>query len=203
MKDQLIESIRRIPYLAVLMDGSTDSSVTENEAIYVLVVGADGTPECHFFAIKSVPDATAFGIKALLEKEFPDIGVDLAGKVISICVEGAAVNLGVRRGLATLLKEKSPWFVAIHCMNHWLQLTAKDAFSNDVSQMLMSVFHAYEKSPKRLREFREMAEVMEEQVRKPDKASGTRWVQLKFHVMQTFLLGYKVIAAHLHAMPSE
>ena len=89
MKDQLIESIRRIPYPAVLMDGSTDSSVTENEAINVLVVGADGTPECHFFAIKSVPEATAFGIKALLEKEFPDIGGDLADKVISVCVEGA------------------------------------------------------------------------------------------------------------------
>lgn len=40
------------------------------------------------------------------------------------------MNLGVRRGLSTILKQDIPWMVSIHCMNHRLELAAKDALSN-------------------------------------------------------------------------
>ena len=63
-------------------------------------------------------------------------------KVGRICVDGAAVNLGVRRGLVALLREDLPWLVAIHCLNHRLELAVKDAFTktymDEVSTMLAS-----------------------------------------------------------------
>ena len=60
---------------------------------------------------------------------------------MSVCLDAVAVNLGVRRGLAT---ENIPWLVTIHCLNHHLELAAKSAFSktfmDDVSSMLMDLY---------------------------------------------------------------
>ena len=69
-----------------------------------------------FFRLKDVPDATSSGIKSLLLESFAEYGVDFAQKLVSVCVDGVVVNLGVHRGLSTLLKV--PWLVSIHCMNH-------------------------------------------------------------------------------------
>ena len=33
-------------------------------------------------------------------------------------VDGASVNLGIHKGLASLLKDESPWLTAVHCFNH-------------------------------------------------------------------------------------
>ena len=194
--------------LAVLMDGSTDSSVVEKELIYVMYVGSsDGKPECQFFQLKDIPDATASGIQSLVLQSFEEFGVDLEQKLVSICVDGAAVNLGVRRGLSALLKQDLPGLVSMHCFNHHLELAAKDAFSlsylNKVCTMLLNLYLVYEKSPKRLRELRSLAEIMEENVRKPDRASGTRWSQHKSRALKSLILGYGVIVAHLEAMASE
>ncbi len=102
--------------------------------------------------LKDVLDATAPGILKLLVETFAAFGVDLMKKLVSICVDGAAVNLGVRHGLAALIKKDVPWLVAIHCMNHRLELSAKDAFSNTflnkVSTMLVNLHFVYEKSKK-------------------------------------------------------
>ena len=92
-------------------------------------------------------------------------------------------------------------------MNHRLELAAKDAFSgshfNKVSTMLVSLHFVYESSPKRLRELRNLAEIMEEYIRKPDRATGTRWAQHKSRAIKSLILGYDVIVAHLEAMASE
>ena len=158
-----------------------------------------------------VADATAFGIKALLEATFIDCGLqDWRSKLVRICLDRAAVNLGVRRGLATLLRGEVPWLVAIHCLNHQLELATKSAFSktfmDDVASVLMNLYYVYEKSPKRLRELRELADILEESIRKPEKAHGTRWLQHKSRALNPLIIGYPVIqnvCAHLESMALE
>ena len=44
---------------------------------------------------------------------------------------------------------------------------------------------------------------MEEHVRKPDRAIGTRWAQHKSRALKSLILGYDVIVAHLEAVASE
>ena len=55
---------------------------------------------------------------------------------------------------------------------------------------------------KSLRELREIADIMEEQVYKPSRANGTRWVQHKSTAASTLLKCYKIIIAHLEAQES-
>lgn len=73
----------------------------------------------------------------------------------------------------------------------------------EMSTMLSNLHSMYEKSPKRLLELRRMADIMEETVRKPEKASGTRWVQHKSRALKALILGYAVIVGHIQAMASE
>ena len=70
MRDSVLDTLRKLRYLAVLMDGSTDSSVVEKEVIYMMFIGTDGKVQCRFFQLKNVPDATALGIKYLLLESF-------------------------------------------------------------------------------------------------------------------------------------
>lgn len=69
--------------------------------------------------------------------------------------------------------------------------------------MLVNLHFVYENSPKRLCELRSLAEIMEEHIRKPDRATGTRWAQHKSQAIKSLILGYDVIVAHLEAMASE
>ena len=207
-KENVIDKMKSSPYFALLMDGSTDSSVKEKELVYVLYVGTNGKAECQFMCIKDVADATAPGMKELLEAIFIDSGLhDWKSKLVSICLDGAAVNLGVRRGLATLLRGEVSWLVAIHCLNHQLELATNAAFSktfmDDIASVLMDLYYVYEKSSKRLRELRELGDIMDETIRKPERAHGTRWLQHKSRALKSLIIGYPVICAHLESMASE
>eukprot|EP00731_Ephydatia_muelleri_P038170 Em0671g2a len=145
--------------------------------MYVTFINADGHPKCKFFFLPDVSDATSIGIQTLLMERCAKL--DLRNQLVSICVDGAAVNLSVRHGpLSALLKEDMPWLVAVHCMNHRFELAAKDAcstsFLDEISTMLLNLHYMYEKSPKRLRE-----------------------------LQITLQLGYLVIVAHLKSMSSD
>ena len=54
-------------------------------------------------------------------------------------------------------------------MNHHLELAVKDAFSgsyfDEVTSVLVALHSVYQHIPKRLRELRDLAEIMEERIR--------------------------------------
>ena len=57
-----------------------------------------------------------------------------------------------------------PWLIGIHCLDHCLELAAKDAFRNIVMTevTVLNLYYLYDKSPKRLRELRVLAEALED-----------------------------------------
>jgi len=50
-------------------------------------------------SVEAVSEATASGIQKLLVEYFAKLSIDLVKELVSLCVNGAAVNLGVRRSL--------------------------------------------------------------------------------------------------------
>ncbi len=120
---------------------------------------------------------------------------------MAIGADGANVNMGQKKGLVALLKDNIPWLVAIHCLNHRLELAARDAFKStyleDVISMLMNLYSLYSCSPKRMRDLKALADIMEEDIPKPQKANGTRWLQHKQRACDSLIKGYSVIVAHL------
>ena len=64
------------------------------------------------------------GIVQALDKAFQGFGFtpnEWRSKLVGFGSDGATVMMGVRSGVATLLKNDVPWLVEIHCLAHTSQ----------------------------------------------------------------------------------
>ena len=97
--------------------------------------------------------------------------------MVAFCSDGAAVNMGCRSGVATLLKQDAPWLIVMHCLNHVLEFAVKDAFKNTdvemVVEMLNVVYGMYHRSAKRWSDL--------QKVIRQNKS-----IIFKFHIKQLF-----------------
>ena len=110
--------MKNFNYFTCLNDGSTDSSIIEQEVVYVLHLN-DGAPTVRYLSIETINVANAPGIVASVEYAFKRVSCqDFMDKLVGINVDVASVNLGKHKGMGKLLKEKSPWIQVIHCFNH-------------------------------------------------------------------------------------
>ena len=209
LKNELKQELSNAKYFSILMDGSTDCAVMEQELFYIIYINSDGTLRYKFMSIKNPEHANAEGLYSLLQEVMAEFDIDITKKfLVGFGADGASVNMGVKTGVSTRLqKGVSPWLVSVHCFNHRLELSVRDAFAqspvDDVIDMLRQLYYLYRNSPKRLRELKDLADIMAMQVRKPKKACGTRWVQHKLEAAQSLIKSFDVIATHLAAMASD
>jgi len=155
-------------------------------------------------ALKDVQHADASGLLCVIKEAFMRVGlVDYDQRLIGFMSDGASVNFGPKSGLLKKLKvdEKMPWLVGIHCLNHRLELAVKDAFAQtaltDACVLLSNIHSVFERSPKRWRALTDLAEVMGEEVHKPARTNGTRWVQHKLKAANILLKQYGLIVVAL------
>ena len=69
LHEDLKNLISKSNYYLVLSDSSTDSSLAEQETIYILCIGG-GVPALEYFSIESVKVADSVGLEEFLEKAF-------------------------------------------------------------------------------------------------------------------------------------
>ena len=74
VKDSLATDLAKSRYYACLNDGSTDSTVIEQEMVYVLFL-YEGTPTVKYFSIESVKSADAEGVKDSIQEAFNRFGI--------------------------------------------------------------------------------------------------------------------------------
>ena len=146
LKNEMIEDLLRAKYYSGLMDGSTDSSVTEQELIYILHLSKNGTPEVKFFSIESV-----------IEEAFEHIGIlSFETRLHGLNVDGASVDTGIHRGLGARIREHALWLTVVHCFNYRFELAVKDTFKGtsfeEIDIMLLKLYYLYQKSAKCTRE---------------------------------------------------
>ena len=67
---KVLEDIEKCNYFTLLMDGSTDSSFTEQELIYVLFLDSKGTPSVEFLSIENIKYVHAYGLKGSIVQAF-------------------------------------------------------------------------------------------------------------------------------------
>ena len=203
-KEELIKQIQNCKYYSILIDGSTDSAVIEEELVYILLITDEGRPEVKFLSIEAPKHTTAEGLKDIIKIAFSRIDIeDYSKRLCGLNIDGASVNTGIYKGLGTLLKESAPWLSVVHCFNHRFELAIKDAFKGtffDDIDIANKIFYLYQKSPKRLRELKEFAEIYEKSVPKPAKAGGTRWIDHKFCAMSVILQNYGIYITHLESL---
>ena len=153
-KDDLVKDLLSKYYYVVLTGGSTDSSILEQEALYVLFLSpSSGLPVLKFLSVESPEHTHADGLKACIKDYFHRIGIKpLHTRLASLNIDGAAVTTGIHSGLGVKFKESATWISLVHCFNHRLEVEVKDTFDNtffkDTDTMLLKLYYLYCKSPK-------------------------------------------------------
>ena len=157
-------------FLCILADGSTDSSQTEQEAIFLRYVSDEGEPTTVLCYIVPAADAHAKGMKALIDKWFQKLEIDeatLQKKLVACNFDGAAVMMGRKSGVATMYKELCPWIIIVHCVAHNVELAVLDVLKElrcvrNVEDTVKAIFKWHYYSPKRKREVNRIADILEE-----------------------------------------
>ena len=113
MKETFQNDIAKARFFCVLNDGSTDSSVKEQELVYILYM-SEGVAKVKYLSIESVENATAPAIKDAISEAFKRFGVkEMPKHLLGLNVDGASVNTGIHSGLGALMKEDSPWLQTV------------------------------------------------------------------------------------------
>ena len=121
--------------------------------------------------------------------------------------DGASVNRGDKGGVNAKMCEDMPWLIFNWCLAHRLELALKAALKGSSFDKLDNLFkkiHSlYKKSPKKLRELKEINEMVlvegsEFRKRaKPVRATRTRWLSHKMSALRKYLEKFGVYITHL------
>ena len=213
-KKDLYDKLLRVNFIAILCDGTTDTSIIEQEVIYIFFVDPDTMESTLTFfeclGLESSQDANGMleAIKAAFEKYNLST---LLNKMIFLSSDGASVNSGKKSGLVSLFKAEHEWVTFIWCFSHRLELALKDAlkeYTAPVDESLMHLFYLYKNSSKKNRELKNLYQLMKDQFEmygdgiRPVKSTGTRWIDHRVRAMQRFVDKFGLYCQHLqHAIP--
>ena len=169
-------------YISIMIDGATDSSVKENEAIICRCI-QDGKPVNKLLGLLTLEHCDANGVLDAIKKAFSDESIDYPDflqRLVGFCSDGASVNFGKDNGVKTKLTRCCPWLVSIWCLPHRLELTVmamlKDCREADqVIEVLHWIYKTYHYSPKSRRELKTLATELGVNIRNPARVKGTRW----------------------------
>ncbi|CAB3986303.1 Hypothetical predicted protein [Paramuricea clavata] len=163
---------------SVLCDGSTDVSIVEQEAVYLRYV-KNGYPKTKFVGIENPVRPNAANITESIENALSTFATPQSEdteenyingvykKIINANFDGASVMSGHVSGVRARMAEKQPGLVFTHCVAHRLELAVLDAIKSEeylqkFSDLINDIFQFYYQSPVRRRQFKDLAEVLEE-----------------------------------------
>ena len=184
-REKIIDHIASSKFSAVLVDGSSDVSVIENEIVYVRICSY-GNPKTMFIHSAQVARGQAQNIMEAIQRSITTNLMttwdDFIKTMIAMGSDGASVMLGSERGVASLMKKNAPWLVAVHCYGHRLELAFKDVIKKvplleRMNVLLYGLFYFYHRSPlnrANLKAAYKAAGVNLSLV--PIRVGGTRWV---------------------------
>ena len=126
---KLAEMVQATPFAAIISDGSTDSSVCEQEMMFMRM-GDHGQVKVKFVGVIETPKADAERITKSIMKGV-EVGLDIkfedfVPKLVAMGCDEAAVMIGRNTGVVKRLRDLAPSMVGIHCFAHRLELAIKD-----------------------------------------------------------------------------
>ena len=144
-RKKLIKDISKSPYVNLLLDGSTDISVTVSVIVHMRYITEETVAESNV-GVEELPNKTADGyitaLNSLSERLTNLFG---KGKVVGLATNGARTMLGCHGGVAAKLTKDTLHLVVIHCVAHRLQLAVLDSlkavpFMQEVEKILRGLY---------------------------------------------------------------
>ena len=206
------KKLTRINFIAILIDGTTDRAIKEQEVLYAIFVDPDThKPTLTYFECLELNglDQNVDGMLKAIRRSIEDNNLsDLWKKIIYLSADGASVNSGKGLGLIAKLQEENEWILFVWCFSHRLELALKDAladFINPVDKSLMNLHYLYHKSSKKLRELKLLFKDIKENFQmfgdgvKLVKSTGTQWIEHHIRVVMARVIDkFGLYTRHLH-----
>ena len=205
-RQKLRDQFHEAKYLTLTSDGSTDSSIIEEEIIYARYA-MKAEVHVHFCSLHPVGKADAENITNAIMSGATKVLPDWQSKLVAVASDGASVMTGKKTGVVTRLKKDTPHLVGIHGMAHRLELAYKDAVKNnklhqDLETLLMGLYNFYHYSPLNRSNLKAAYTLLDMTPLMPTRVGGTRWVGHQKRALDNFLNGYQAILLHLEQIQS-
>ena len=152
MRDKIVEDVKKSFGYSIIVDETSDICRVEQVAICLRFTMAGETREC-FIGFYATPSTEGQVLYELVKNELSRLELNL-DNIVGQCFDGAANMSGVKRGLATRMKECSPKSIYVHCYGHLLNLAIQETMSDveplrNALGVIQSIYNFIESSPKR------------------------------------------------------
>lgn len=202
LTSDLISEIKQSPTFAIILDESTDVSVTKHLSVCVRYEKS-GKPVTRFLFNTYIRDGKSYTLVNCIADEFEKLGICLS-KCTSIAADGAAVMTGKKSGVGVQLKCKySPFATAIHCVAHRLNLACVDSIKNDdyltkFKTRFNDLYFFMSSSSVRNSTLHEIQQVLDEPNLTIKEPHSVRWMGLKNAVSAVFMCYGAVLSTLSH-----
>ena len=202
-------NLEQSKYAGVIVDGSTDSSTTESEMIFIQTSKA-GFVRTNFVRCCQGQRGDAKGIVQAIKKAIETLipWNEFVEKLVAMGSDGASVMLGKNNGVIALLQSEQPSMIGVHCSGHRLELAYKDAvkkcpLAEKVTTLLKALYIFYSKSSLNRANLKNAYRCLGMKLLLPTRADGTRWVGHVLKALHNFLTGYAAFRLHLEQLASS
>ena len=203
----VVAEIEEARFISVMADGATDKGILEQELVFIGYVHS-GKPMVRFLQSVSTSSANAIGITKCIDEALETVGVDLqsqGNKLVGICLDGAAVNMGKKNGVRAIFQDRVPHILPVHCVNHNMELAIVDTrnhlpYLQKFENTLKEIFKLYYYSPKRMRELENVANVIDEELRHFGGIQQVRWVASQSRALKALDANYLSTVTHLESI---
>lgn len=192
---EVVQKIREADMYSILIDESTDLSVSKHMVVFVRLVDSDFVPHTYFLKNISVndPQSTASVLFKFLKEALAEEKIDMK-KVYGFGSDGASVMVGKSHSVSALMKNENPHCVNVHCMAHRLNLATSQAskhipYMKEVEKILSDLYFHFggSKSGNRKCELEQIQKILEDPLLKIKECYQIRWLAF-FEAVRTVYL---------------
>ena len=199
------DNLTRCKFVSVIVDGSMDNSITDNEMIYLQTCQA-GSVQTNFIYCCQVERGTAPKIVDAIQKAVETVTnwSEFKNKLVALGSDGASVMLGKNNGVIALLQAIQPSMIAVHCSGHRLELAFKDtvkkvANADKIITLLTGLYYMYRSALNRTN-LKNAYRCLGLKIRIPTRVGGSRWVGHTLRALNNLFHGYPAIRLHLEQL---
>ena len=173
--ENITKGLQESPCISILVDESTDISVTKMLVIYARLAKLETfKPETHFVTNVHVADGIAARITESITKALNQTNVPLQ-KVTGLGSDGASEMTSNKDGVTGKLQRLNPEMVNIHCTAHRL------------IELLTNIFYYFKKSALRNEKLKAIQEVLNKPKMKYKEIHQVRWLSF-YKALETLYL---------------
>ena len=129
---KIIEDIHPSPFLAVMVDETTDKSNKEQLTLVIRWVSKEFIVSEEFLRLYCLSSANAQSIVDVMKDAFLRFQIPLT-KLRGQCYDGCSTMAGAKAGIAAKIQELEPCAVFTHCYDHALSLGVSDTIKHSMA----------------------------------------------------------------------